>query len=98
MYHWLLGGSTPVLEGASWTVKTSLFAPFSKKGSATDNERTLTLGSFGTFAPKSLSAPLSRTSRTTRMPGTAQAVGSGPLNGSKSLQYGPSPTLLFAVT
>src|SRR5215831_16164514 len=68
MYHWLLGGTTP-LDGVSCSVSVTWFVFGPANGSATDSPRMLTLGSGGVFWPESLSEPSGFRSLTASTPG-----------------------------
>src|ERR1043166_4200546 len=95
MYHWLLAGAAPAVDGATCNVKVSWLAPPS---SATYNWRMLTRGSGGVFCALSLSLPSAFVSSFVSTPGVAHGFGSAvPMIAFTSEQNGPSPTAFSAV-
>src|SRR5690242_21917687 len=93
MYHWLLAGADPAVEGATCSVNTSFSAAGENSGSATKSCWISTRGSGGRFGAASPS--LSRTAST---PGSVHGSGGTTTAGVTSEQYGPSPCELIAVT
>src|SRR5947209_3579365 len=92
MYHWLLAGGEPAVDGASCSVKTSFSAAGVNRGSATKSCCTSTRGSGGRFGAAS---PLSVIAST---PGRVHGSGATTTTGATSEQYALSPCEFTAVT